>query len=186
MVTPSSHPRSGPRPRTRPGVHALTRGLRKRCPYCGAGGLFASYFTLKERCPTCGLAFEREEGYWLGAMTVAIGLTEALFGLWFVGGMLITWPDVPWTLLLIGGLLLNLVVPIVGYPWSKTTWMGLHMAFVPPEASEEAEAIAALDADRRARAIAARDARSRSDAPPDHPEPGADRPAPPDGPDRLS
>lgn len=140
------------------GIRALTRGARKRCPNCGGGDLFRTYFTIRERCPSCGLAFEREEGYWLGAMIVAIGVTEALFGLWFVGGMLVTWPDVPWTMFLVGGLLLNLVVPVVGYPWSMTTWMGLHMAFVPPEPAEEAAAIAALDADRRARAIAARDA----------------------------
>lgn len=144
---------------TRPGMRALTRGLRKRCPNCGTGGLFATYFTIRDRCPGCGLTFEREEGYWLGAMIVAIGVTEALFGIWFIGGMLITWPDVPWTVLLIGGLVLNLVVPIAGYPWSKTVWMGLHMAFVPPEPAEEAAAIAAIDADRRNAAIAARDAR---------------------------
>ena len=144
---------------SRPGFRALTRGLRKQCPNCGTGGLFTTYFAIRERCPGCGLTFEREEGYWLGAMIVAIGVTEALFGVWFIGGMLITWPEVPWTVLLIGGLVLNLTVPIAGYPWSKTVWMGLHMAFVPPEASEEAAAIAAIDADRRNAAIAARDAR---------------------------
>jgi uncharacterized protein (DUF983 family) len=127
----------------------LTRGLRKRCPNCGTGDLFTSFFSLRRRCPGCGLAFEREEGYWLGAMIVAIGVTEALFGVWFVGGMLVTWPDVPWTLLLIGGLVLNAVIPVVSYPWSKTTWMGLHHAFVPPDASEEADAVAARDAESR-------------------------------------
>ncbi len=149
----------------RPGVKALTRGLRKRCPNCAAGDLFVSYFSIRARCRDCGLTFEREEGYWLGAMIVAIGVTEALFGIWFVGGMLLTWPDVPWNLLLVGGLVLNLVVPIAGYPWAMTTWLGLHMAFVPPEASEEAAAIAAIAADRRAAAIAARDARKNGRAP---------------------
>jgi uncharacterized protein (DUF983 family) len=129
----------------------LTRGLRKRCPNCGAGDLFTSFFGLRPRCPRCGLAFEREEGYWLGAMIVAIGVTEALFGVWFVGGMLVTWPDVPWTMLLVGGLVLNATIPVVTYPWSKTTWMGLHHAFVPPDASEEADAIAARDAEAAAR-----------------------------------
>jgi uncharacterized protein (DUF983 family) len=120
----------------------LVRGLRMRCPNCGAGELFTSFFGLRPRCPRCHIAFEREEGYWLGAMIVAIGVTEALFGIFFVGGMLLTWPDVPWTWLLIGGLVLNATIPVVAYPWSKTTWMGLHHAFVPPDASEEADAIA--------------------------------------------
>jgi uncharacterized protein (DUF983 family) len=137
----------------------LTRGLRKRCPNCGAGDLFTSFFGLRPRCPRCGLAFEREEGYWLGAMIVAIGVTEALFGVWFVGGMLVTWPDVPWTMLLVGGLVLNATIPVVTYPWSKTTWMGLHHAFVPPDASEEADAIAAREAE-----VAAQEAPPADDA----------------------
>lgn len=149
------------------GARALGRGLVKRCPACGGGGLFASFFTLRERCPSCGIAFEREEGYWVGAMTVAIGVTELLFGLWFVGGMLATWPDVPWTWLLVGGIALNLTFPILGYPWAKTTWMGLHYAFVPSEPSEQAEAIAAIDAQRRAAAIAARDAAGLDPAEPE-------------------
>jgi drug/metabolite transporter (DMT)-like permease len=39
---------------------------------------------MHERCPACGLKFEREEGYFLGAMYIgyALGLgTIALFGL---------------------------------------------------------------------------------------------------------
>lgn len=152
------------------GVQALNRGLRMRCPTCGTGDLFTSFFTLRDRCLGCGTAFEREEGYFIGAMIVLIGVTEALFGLWFVGGMLLTWPNVPWTTLLIGGIVLNLVFPIVGYPWSKTTWMGLHDAFVSEEPSKQAEAITALDARRRAAAIAARDQAltdARPVAPPD-------------------
>ncbi len=129
-------------------ISAFVRGATLRCPTCGVAGIFSGYFTLRERCPGCGLRFEREEGYWLGAMVVAIGVTEALFGLWLVVGMILTWPDVAWTALLIGGLALNLVIPIGCYPWAKTTWMGIHHAFVPPDASEQADAITAHEAAR--------------------------------------
>ena len=139
------------------GVQALGRGLVMRCPTCGAGDLFVSYYTMRERCLSCGTAFEREEGYWVGAMIVLIGMTEVLFGIWFVGGMLLTWPDVPWTGLLIGGVVLNLTFPVLGYSWSKTAWMGLHDAFVPEEPAQQADAITALDARRRAAAFEARD-----------------------------
>jgi uncharacterized protein (DUF983 family) len=121
----------------------IVRGAVGRCAHCGARGVFASYFTLHDRCPTCGYLFEREEGYWLGAMIANIGVTEALFGLFFVAGMLLTWPDVPWTGLLIGGLVINATVPVVYYPLSKTQWVGLHLAFVRPDPAEEAVAIAA-------------------------------------------
>ncbi len=44
-----------------------------------------------ERCPVCNLKFEREEGYFLGAMYIGYGLalvTIAVFGLllWWLAG----------------------------------------------------------------------------------------------------
>jgi uncharacterized protein (DUF983 family) len=122
---------------------AFGRGLVAACPNCGGRGLFRTYFTMHERCPTCGYRFEREEGYWLGAMVVAIGVVQVVFGIIFVGGMLVTWPDVPWNALLIVLLVLNGTLPFLIYPWTKTVWVGLHLAFVPPEAAEEADAATA-------------------------------------------
>lgn len=122
---------------------AFGRGLVAACPNCGGRGLFRTYFTMHERCPTCAYRFEREEGYWLGAMVVAIGVVQAVFGVIFVGGMLVTWPDVPWNTLLVVLLVLNGTLPFLIYPWTKTVWVGLHLAFVPPEAAEEADAATA-------------------------------------------
>lgn len=102
--------------------------------------MFRSLTELHERCPTCGFGFVREEGYWLGAMVVIIAIVEVVFGALLVGAIASTWPDVPWTPLLIAGLVLNGVVPFVGYGWAKTIWMGIHYAFSPATATEEAEA----------------------------------------------
>lgn len=98
--------------------------------------MFAGIAELKDACPTCGFSFVREEGYWVGAMTVIMALILIVFGAWFVGGMLLTWPDVPWTLLLIGGLVLNGLIPILLYGWSKAMWVGLDLAFNPARAEE--------------------------------------------------
>lgn len=84
---------------------------------------------LQPSCPTCGLAFEREEGYWVGAMIVIFALVEVVFGLVLVLGIVLTWPDVPWTALLVAGLVLNGVVPFVGYGWAKAIWLGLDHGF---------------------------------------------------------
>ena len=40
---------------------ALARGLRKRCPHCGRGRLFAGWSQV-ERCASCGLTFVRNPG----------------------------------------------------------------------------------------------------------------------------
>ena len=108
----------------------LSRGLRRRCAVCGGGELFTSWSTMVESCPTCGRRFEREEGYWLGAMIVNIAVTEGLFVLVLVGGMVLTWPDVPWTPLLIVAIAVNIIVPILFYPRSKTIWVALDVGFL--------------------------------------------------------
>jgi uncharacterized protein (DUF983 family) len=41
---------------------ALGRGVRKRCPHCGEGRLFAGWARHLERCAVCGLIFEPNPG----------------------------------------------------------------------------------------------------------------------------
>jgi uncharacterized protein (DUF983 family) len=48
--------------------------LKQRCPRCLEGKVFEGVFRMHERCPICGLAFEREPGYFAGAMYVSYGL----------------------------------------------------------------------------------------------------------------
>ncbi len=123
----------------------VSRGLRRRCARCGERDVWASFYELEDRCPTCGYLFVREDGYWVGAMTVLIVITELIFGVVFVAGMILTWPDVPWTAFLITGLVLNAAMPLLLYPWAKTTWVGLDLFFNPPSATEEAEAVTARE-----------------------------------------
>lgn len=98
--------------------------------------MFASITELVPVCPTCGFSFVREEGYWVGAMTVIMAIVLVVFGAWFVGGMIATWPDVPWTGLLVGGIVVNTLVPFLLYGWAKTIWVGLDLAFNPARAEE--------------------------------------------------
>lgn len=76
-------------------------------------------------------------------MVVSIATVLLVFTTMFVGTMLITWPDVPWTGITIAGVIVNGLIPVAGYGWSKTTWLGIDMTFNPASAVEEAEAITA-------------------------------------------
>lgn len=120
---------TGPSPATPTRGRAVRRGLAGRCPRCGARGIFTGMADLKRACPTCGLVFEREEGYWVGAMIVIFALVEIVFAAVLVLGIALTWPDVPWTALLVAGLVFNGVVPFVGYGWAKATWLGLDRGY---------------------------------------------------------
>src|SRR3981081_3013325 len=44
------------------------RGLRLRCPVCGQGRLFRTYFAMHEHCSCCGVGFAREHGQWVGSL----------------------------------------------------------------------------------------------------------------------
>lgn len=98
--------------------------------------MFRGIADLKEHCPTCGFSFVREEGYWVGAMVVIFAMIIVLYGTWLLGGLLLTWPDVPWNMLMIGGLIIAGISPLVLYGWSKTVWLGIDMAFNPARAEE--------------------------------------------------
>ncbi len=74
-------------------------------------------------CPHCGLHFERMDGYWLGAMALNLVVTEVVFVLALVIQMTASWPDVPWTRVLVVGVTLNVLVPLAFYPISRTLWV---------------------------------------------------------------
>lgn len=48
----------------------VRRALRLRCPACGVGAIFRSYFHMNARCPRCGSVFWANEGEWLGPLTI--------------------------------------------------------------------------------------------------------------------
>lgn len=52
--------------------------VRLRCPRCLEGPVFASLWKMHALCPSCGLRYEREPGYFTGAMYVSYGLGLAL------------------------------------------------------------------------------------------------------------
>jgi hypothetical protein len=87
---------------------------------------------MADRCPSCGLVLTRKEsgyslgGFWLN-MLFAEGTTVALF----VGTLLATWPEPPWTLLQYGLPALALLTPVLFYPFSKTLFLALDLAVRP-------------------------------------------------------
>ena len=82
--------------------------------------------------PELRASLRREEGYWVSAIIVNTAVTEALFGVLFVGGIFVTAPDVQWLPLLVIGGVATLVVPVLFFPFSKTLWVALDLYFNPP------------------------------------------------------
>ena len=124
--------------RQRPGLFLiLRRAFRRRCPNCGAGGIFSSWFRMVPRCPQCGLLLERgEQGYLVGSYMFNIAAAELVFLLVFLGILAATWPDPPWTLLTWVAGALVVILPLLFYPFSKTLFLGFDLIFNPVRPEE--------------------------------------------------
>jgi len=86
-------------------------------------------------CPICDLKFQREEGYFLGAMYISFGLALVIIALiaallWAITGWLIT-KDVIWAVVLFLPL-----APSISL-FARVLWIYLYQTF-DPEASPPA------------------------------------------------
>ena len=117
----------------------LARGLAKRCPLCGSGGLFSRWFRTRERCPRCHYRFEREEGFFLGAYVINLAITEGLLIVFAIIPSIVLFaaePDRSMRPLIISGLIAAVIGPLAFYPFSKTLWTAIELIFRPLEATE--------------------------------------------------
>jgi uncharacterized protein (DUF983 family) len=127
------------------------RAARRRCPNCAGRPIFDSWLRIRVRCPVCGLRLERgEEGYQVGAYMFNIVAAELVFAAVFLGILMFTWPDPPWTTLLYGGVAIMLVAPVVFYPFSKTLFLAFDLVFRPPTPEDFLEPTVSLSPAPRA------------------------------------
>jgi len=110
-----------------------------RCPVCHEGKVFGNLFLrMHADCPVCGLRFEREPGYFLGAMYFSYAMAippltiMTLLFKYFVPA----WP-MHYCILAATSLFLPMVVPIVRY--SRVMWLHFDRFFDPQEKPESDE-----------------------------------------------
>ena len=107
-----------------------------RCPRCRQGRIFPPFWSLRllamnPSCDVCGLKFERESGYFVGAMYVSYGL-----------GVLTILP-VAVLLILVAGwslaavMVLMVVQTLISMPLffrlSRIIWIHVDRAFIPTD-----------------------------------------------------
>ncbi len=100
----------------------LGRGLRQRCPVCGKGKIFAGIFKTYERCPVCGFTFEREPGYYTGAMAVNLIITELLLAA--IALPVAASQAVSIQVMIAMGATIPILLPVLFYRPTKSLWMG--------------------------------------------------------------
>lgn len=125
---PSSMPAPSPRRHVR---RAVLRAVRLLCPRCGTGRLFDGFWKMRERCPTCQLNFEREHGFFVGAIYINYAGTVLVALASFYALELFTAVPFQWRLAL--AVACAAVFPLFFYRYSKSLWLGLDW-FVDPDA----------------------------------------------------
>ena len=108
----------------------LRRGFTRRCARCGSGKLFRHWFHMVEDCPRCGLHFEREQGYFAGALAINLVLVGGAFAVVFITILALTIPDLPIAFTLAVCIPIVAIGPIIAYPFSKTIWVAVDRAFL--------------------------------------------------------
>jgi uncharacterized protein (DUF983 family) len=111
--------------------------LRQRCPRCLRGKLFRGLMDMRERCPQCGFVFEREEGYFTGAMyastIITLPLVFAIFGIgWLLSSKTMLAAEV---LLVVTTLVTLPLIPVV-FRYSRTLWLFFDWRFGPDADTE--------------------------------------------------
>ena len=113
----------------------LRRAFALRCPRCGDGALFSGWFAMHEACPECGLRYEREPGYFVGAIYVNYAVT-AVVCLGSVIALDVAVGLPVWLQVTLACALATLV-PVVFFRYSRSVWLGIdHFVTTTDEAME--------------------------------------------------
>ncbi len=102
--------------------------LLLRCPRCCQGSVWSRPFHMRERCLVCGLRFEREYGYFTGAMYASyfIGVFATL-PVWMF--MLLTGYRLIPILVVANGMII--IVTPISFHYSRVFWMHIDCYFNP-------------------------------------------------------
>jgi uncharacterized protein (DUF983 family) len=121
----------------RPVIQTLLRGLRLRCPVCGRTSIAARPFRIRPHCPRCRAVFQREDGFFVGAIAINLVTTEVIvllvYGLCLLAGVK------DFQLLLTALFAVALLFPAAFYHHSWGLWLSFdHIVESLPQRGERA------------------------------------------------
>jgi uncharacterized protein (DUF983 family) len=109
-------------------VRRLGAMMRLRCPRCLEGKIWRRFLSMNEACPICGLIFEREPGYFTGAMVVSYGIAVPTFGVIVIALIVARFDAV--VALIAGGVVYLVLAPFI-FRYSRAVWLHLDWLVDP-------------------------------------------------------
>ena len=112
-------------------MRRLVAILALRCPRCLKGRVWRGFVSMNATCPECGVVFERESGYFAGAMVVSYALAVPILAGIVIGLITIARLDVV-VALIIGNTAYLLLVPFI-FRYSRVVWLHIDWLMDPGE-----------------------------------------------------
>ncbi len=108
---------------------------KNACPHCGKGKVWKENHLkamtakepMHEHCSECGLKYEREPGFWQGAMYVSYALSTAIFiGAWIIISLFFP-EETPfrYSIYLVVGMIVILMP--TNWRWSRLIWLNFFV-----------------------------------------------------------
>lgn len=105
--------------------------LRLRCPVCRTGRIFSGAVTMNKQCPECRYVFERESGYFLGAIAIGYFIGVGIVSVLAVSVRRIV-PDLDWERCFGVALVVYLAFTPFVFQYARTIWMYFDNLLDPP------------------------------------------------------
>src|SRR5579871_3343182 len=113
---------------------AARRALRLRCPRCGQGTLFRSWFAMYSHCSHCGLRYERAPGYFLGSTYVNYGIVTLSLTVFYLSLHYGAEIGNQW---LVGPLTAYcIILPLLLFRYARSWWLAMDCYFDPVSFAE--------------------------------------------------
>jgi uncharacterized protein (DUF983 family) len=117
----------------------LISAVQMKCPRCGEGRLYEDQgffpmkgiFSMKRHCSNCGLKYEKEVGFFYGAMYVSYMLNIALFVTATVGYYMFFEDSLDWRLYILGYLGITFLLIRFIFRMSRSIWLMWMVSYDP-------------------------------------------------------
>jgi uncharacterized protein (DUF983 family) len=114
--------------------------LHQHCPRCRSGrifpySIFRGFPKMHERCPVCNLKFQREEGYFLGAMYISYVMALVTIVLM----ALLVWSITGWTTMKATAWAIMLFLPLAPSVtlFARVLWIYLDQSIDPEQSNPQ-------------------------------------------------
>lgn len=112
-------------------MRRLAAVIALRCPRCLDGRVWRRLVTMNTACPVCGFVFDRESGYFAGAMVVSYALAVPILAAMVIALITLARLD-PVAALIVGNTAYLVLVPFI-FRYSRVVWLHLDWLIDPDD-----------------------------------------------------